>query len=116
MASSALSGPAGYLARHRLRLTLIIAVAEALLVIGGVLPGWTIYVLAGVAVAFWATSGRTYSSATVRHASWIFAASQTLAALVPLLLHFVKAVAYVVIAVLAILALVFLFSEREERA
>ena len=114
MASSAVSGPGGYLARRRLRIALIVAAAEAFLVLADILPGWTVLVLAAVAVGFWAVAGRTYQSATVRQGSWIFAASQALAALVPLLLHFLETVAYVVIAIVAILALVFLFADRRD--
>jgi hypothetical protein len=113
MAARAMSRPGRYLADHRLRLALIIAVVEALAVLVGILPNWSVFILAGVAVAFWATAGRSYQSNTVRQASWIFAASQVLAVLVPVLLIFVKAVAYVVIAILAILALIFLFTERD---
>jgi hypothetical protein len=116
MASSAVSGPAEYLARRRLRITLIVAAVEAFLVLVDVLPGWAVLVLAVVAVAFWAVAGRNYQSATVRQASWIFASSQLLAALVPLLLHFLEAVAWVVFALVAIVALVLLFSERHEDA
>ena len=113
MVASAVSRPGRYLADHRLRLSLSIAVVEGFLVLVGVLPRWVVIVMAGIAVAFWLTAGRTYRSNTVRQASWIFAASQVLAVLVPVLLFFVKAVAYVVIGILAILALVFLFTERD---
>ena len=48
----------------------------------------------------------------VRQASWIFAASQALVLLVPLLFGFFKTLAYVALAILAVVALFFLFTER----
>jgi hypothetical protein len=60
--------------------------------------------------------GRNYQSPTIRQASWIFAASQVFVLLVPLLFAFVKTLAYVVLAILAVVALVFLFTEREHPA
>jgi hypothetical protein len=115
MAFQAISRPGRFLADHRLRLSLSIAVVEAFLVLVDVLPNWTVFALAAIAVGFWVTAGRSYKSNTVRQASWIFAASQVLAVLVPVLLIFVKTVAYVVIAILAILALVFLITERDRQ-
>ena len=48
----------------------------------------------------------------MRHVAWIFAASQLLVLCVPIALSLVKAVAIAVIALLAIGALIFLFTER----
>jgi hypothetical protein len=50
----------------------------------------------------------------VRHAGWILAASQLLVLVVPLALSLLKAIAIGVIALLAIAALVFLFTERSK--
>ena len=72
------------------------------------------FALAVVAVAYWLMWGRNNESAFVRQGSWIFAASQVFVLLVPLALIFFKTVAYVALAVLAVLALVFLFTEREQ--
>ncbi len=110
-----LSKPARYLATHRLRLTLWIAVPEGLLVVLGVISGfkYVVYVLAVVAIVFWITTARRYQSSVARQASWIFAASQALAVLVPIVLIIAKWAAVTAIAILAIVALVFLFAERE---
>ena len=113
MASRAASSSGGYLRNHRLRISLWIAVVEGLLVVIGVIPEWAVFIVAAVAVAYWATAGRSYKSTMVRQASWIFAASQVFVMLVPLLFIFFKTVAYVVVAILAIAALFFLFAERE---
>jgi hypothetical protein len=109
-------GPGGFLAERRMRLSLGIAVGEGILVIGDVIPTWAIYVVAVAAVGYWVIWGRNSKSSSVRQASWIFAASQVLVLLVPILFAFVKTLAYVVLAILAVLALVFLFTEREHPA
>jgi hypothetical protein len=109
-------GPGGFLAERKMRLSLGIAVAEGILVIAEVIPKWAVYVVAIAAVGYWVIWGRNYKSPMVRQASWIFAASQVLVLLVPILFAFVKTLAYVVLAILAVLALVFLFTEREHPA
>ena len=110
------SGPGSFLAARRLRISLGIAVVEGLLVVVNVIPEWAVFVLAVAAVVYWWCRAATTSSATVRQASWIFAASQVFLVLVPLFFIFFKTVAYVALAVLAIVALVFLFTEREHHA
>ena len=101
-----------WLRGRRLRLTLWIAAAEGLLYLFHVLHWWEAAVLAVIAVVFWWFAGRSSRSYTVRQASWIFAATQLLVLCVPLALGLVKAVAVAVIALLAIVGLFLLFSER----
>jgi hypothetical protein len=104
----------GYLREHRLRLSLIIAVAEGLLVLVGVLPKLALYALAAIALAFWFGVARTYKSNTARQASWVFAASQSIAVLVPIVWQVTKLfVAVIVVAGIAVAALWFLFAERD---
>ena len=78
----------------------------------GVLHWWAAFGLAVVAVGFWWFVGRGNRNDSVRHVAWIFAASQLLVLCVPIALSLVKAVAIAVIALLAIAALIFLFTER----
>jgi hypothetical protein len=111
----AIRGPGGFLAERRMRLTLGIAVIEGILVVAEVIPEWAVFVVAIAAVGYWLVWGRNYQSPMVRQASWIFAASQALVLLVPLLFAFVKTLAYVVLAVLAVVAVIFLFTEREHQ-
>ncbi len=113
IAASSPSAPARYLRRHRVRITLWIAAAEGVLTLFHAIPHLAVYALAVVAIAFWAATGRTYRSLTARQASWIFAASQALAVLVPVVWFVARAVAIGVIVVLAIGALIFLFLDRE---
>jgi len=112
--ASAASRPGGYIRDHRLRISLWIAVVEGFLVVINIIPEWAVFIVAAVAVAYWATAGRNYKSSLVRQASWVFAASQVFVLLVPLLFIFFKTVAYVIVALLAIAALFFLFAEREK--
>jgi hypothetical protein len=116
MATPAISGPGGFLAERRIRLSLGIAIVEGILVIANVIPTWVVFVLAIAAVGYWLMWGRNYQSLMVRQASWIFAASQALVLLVPILFTFVKTLAYVVLAILVVVALIFLFTERERAA
>ena len=108
-----LSRPGKYLRDHRYRITLWIAAPEGLLVFLRVINHWVIYVLAVIAIVFWVTAARRYRSNTARQVSWIFAASQALAVLVPIFLFFAKWIAILSITVLAVGALVFLFTERD---
>ncbi len=101
-----------WLRERRLRITLWIAAIEGLLYLFHVLHWWAAVGLAVIAVGFWWFVGRTSRSDAVRHAAWIFAASQLLVLCVPIALSLLKAVAIAVIALLAVAALIFLFSER----
>jgi hypothetical protein len=104
--------PGRWLRDRRLRLTLWVALVEGLLYLVHVLHWWEAVVLAGVGVGFWWYAGRNSRSDLIRQASWIFAASQLLVLCVPIGLAILKAIAIGVIAILAIVALVFLFRER----
>ncbi len=111
--SRAVSKPAKYLRDHRFRITLWTAAIEGLLVFVHVIPHLAMYALAVIAIGFWMTLARRYRSATARQASWIFAASQALAVLIPVVLFIAKWIAISAIAVIAVIALVILFAERE---
>jgi hypothetical protein len=69
-------------------------------------------VLAVLAVGFWWTAGRSSRSYLLQQLSWILAASQLLVICVPIALSLVKALAIGVIAVLAIVGLVLLFTRK----
>jgi FtsH-binding integral membrane protein len=106
--------PSTSLRENRIKISLWIAVAEGLLTLVGLMPHWLVYVLAGVAIAFWAGAGRNYSSSLARQLSWIFAASQAAAVLVPIVWFVAKTAAIIAIAIIAVVALVYLFTEREQ--
>jgi len=56
--------------------------------------------------------GRSLRSDTARQAGWIAAASQALVVLVPVLVFIVGTIALVAVALLAVFALIVLFTER----
>jgi hypothetical protein len=100
-----------WLRQHRLRFTLWLAAAEGLLYIFGVLSFWPLVALAIIFVATWMWA-RNQRSDALREVTWILAVAQILVLLVPVAWAIVKTVAIVVVALLAIAALVFLFTER----
>ena len=101
-----------WLRMWRLRLALAVAIAEAVLVVAGVVPRLVALAVAVGAIAFYLSAGRNLRSDAARQASWIAAASQALVALVPVLVIVVGGLALVAVAILAVVALVILFSDR----
>ena len=101
-----------WLHAQRTRIAFWIAVAEAILLIFGVVsrPGALLVAVLVIVGYFWL--GRRIHSPLARDVFWIAAVSQALVALVPLLLFVVTAVAVVAVAILAVVALVVLFSGR----
>jgi len=107
------TSPATSLRQNRIKISLWVAVAEGLLTLVGLIPHWLVYVLAAVAIAFWAGAGRNYKSNLGRQLSWIFAASQAACVLVPIVWFLAKTAAIIAIAIIAVVALIYLFTERE---
>ena len=101
-----------WLRTRRLRIALWIAVLEGILVVVGVVPGWTALIVAGAVIAFHLFLGRQARSDAVRQASWIGAASQVCVALVPALVLVIGALALVAVVILAAVALLVLFADR----
>ena len=106
------SRPSRWLRERRLRVTFWVAAIEGLLYLVHVLHWWEAVALAVISIMFWWYAGRANRSDVVRQVSWIFAASQLLVLCVPLALAVVKAIAIGVVALLAIAALVLLFTRR----
>ena len=111
-----MTGPGQALRQNRIKISLWIAAAEGLLALVHVIPRWAIYVLAVVAVVVYVTSGRRYGSPTARNASWIFAVSQCAAVLVPVVWFVAKWLAITAMVAIAVVALIFLFMERDHTA
>ena len=95
-----------------MRITLWIAAIEGLLYLVGVLSWWIVVALAAITVLVWLYAGRTSSADLLRQVSWVLAASQLLVLCVPIAFWFVKAIAIGVVVLLAIAALIYLFTER----
>ena len=101
-----------WLRERRLRITLWIAAVEGLLYLVHVLHWWEAVVLAVLAVGFWWTAGRSSRSYLLQQITWILAASQLLVLCVPIALSILKAFAIGIIAVLAIVGLVLVFTRK----
>ncbi|MDQ3889833.1 MAG: hypothetical protein M3312_04685 [Actinomycetota bacterium] len=98
-------GRAGrWLRANRIRLALLIAVAETLLVVGNQLRWFSVLAIAGLVFAFHLVVGRRARYESVRQLSWAAAVSQTLPVLIPVLVVLVGTL--VVVAVVAVAAAV----------
>ena len=101
-----------WLRQHRLRLALWTAVAEGVLVLFDVIPGWVAVALAGALVLFYVVVGRRLSSESARQIAWVGAVSQLLVALVPALVALLTIAAIAALVIIAAVALVLLFADR----
>jgi hypothetical protein len=101
-----------WLRTRRLRVALWIAAIEGLLVIVHAIPRLTALIIAGAIVAIYLWAGSHIRSDAARQFTWIVAASQALVLLIPILLIFFWTLAVVAVAVLGVIALIALFSER----
>ena len=102
-----------WLRARRIRIAFWIAVIEGLLVALHVISWWLAVAIAIAVVASWFGFGHRIRSDTVRQGLWIGAVSQSLVALVPVLVAIVGTLALIVVALLAVVALVLLFSSRD---
>jgi hypothetical protein len=99
---------------RRTRIALWVAVIEGLLVaLTPDLTRWTVLVIGVIVLAFYVLAGRHMSWDVGRQLSWIAAASQALAILVVLLAAIVWVSAVVLVGILAIVALVYLFTDAK---
>ncbi|MDQ2982667.1 MAG: hypothetical protein M3R70_01900 [Actinomycetota bacterium] len=101
-----------WLRARRLRIAVWIALIEGLLIIVHAVPRLTALIVAGSIVAIYLWAGRRIDWDAGRQLGWIIATSQALVLLVPVFLIFVWTLAVVVVAILGVIALVALFSER----
>jgi hypothetical protein len=102
---------ARWLHERRLRLALVVALVESLLVIAGDLGWFPVVGLAVVAVVLYAVRDRLHFRA-VHELTWIFAASQLIAVVLPILWELVRVVAIVGLVLLAVVLLAFLLMDR----
>jgi hypothetical protein len=101
-----------WLRERRLRIALWIAVFEGLVVaLRGDVSRWTVVFVAVPVLALYVFAGRNIRWDAGRQIIWIVAASQVLALLVVILAFFITAIALVLVALFAIAALVYLFSD-----
>jgi hypothetical protein len=102
-----------WLRARRVRIAFWIAVVEGLLVVVHAISWWLAIAVALVLVVGWFSYGHRLRSDTVRQSAWIAAVSQALVAVVPVLVLIVGTLALIVVGLLAVVALVLLFSSRD---
>ncbi|MGH3070873.1 MAG: hypothetical protein ACRDNB_01220 [Gaiellaceae bacterium] len=96
----------------RLRIALIVALVEGVLVLFGEIDWWIVLLLAIGAVALYVTRGRSARRQEVRELSWMFAVSQLAVVLVPALALVLTALAVGLLVIVAVVALVVLLLDR----
>ena len=102
-----------WLRARRTRFALWLAVIEAIVVaLFHDASRWTVIGLAIIAWLLWLYAGRRSRSDSIRQVSWIFAASQLLAVLAVILAFIVFWTAIIAVAVFAVIALFFVFTDR----
>jgi hypothetical protein len=100
------------LRENRLRIALLVALVEGILVLVGEIPWWSVVLVAILAVAVYVATGRKAGREEVRELSWIFAVSQVAVVLVPALALVLTAFAVIALVVIAVVALVVLLRDR----
>jgi hypothetical protein len=101
-----------WLRRYRTRIALWIAVLEAVLIVFDVIPRWPAFFVALALLGLYVFVGRRLGSDTLRQSSWIGAVSQLLIVALPFLIALLTFAAFVALAILALVALGFLFLDR----
>ena len=97
---------------NRLRIALIVALVEGVLVLVGSIDWWVVVLLAILGVAVYVMAGRTARREEARELSWIVAVSQVAVVLVPALALVLTAFAVVALVLIAVVALVVLLRDR----
>ena len=101
-----------WLRERRLKLALVLALVEGILVIIDVIPAWLAILVGAAIVAYWFFAGRHHTWQLAREVSWTAAMSQVFVALVPLLAFVLTALAVVALVLIAVIALVALLADR----
>ena len=100
------------LREYRLRIALLVALVEGILVLVGSIDWWIVVLLAIAAVVAYVLWGRESRREEVREVSWIVAVSQVAVVLVPVLALVLTAFAVVALVLIAVVALVVLLQDR----
>jgi cytochrome b561 len=102
-----------WLRARRVRIALIIAAVEAIIVaFFHDVSRWTVIAVAIVATVLYWYAGRNSRSDGFRQVTWILAVSQLLAVLAALLAFIVFWTAIILVAIFAVVALFFVFTDR----
>ena len=101
-----------WLRERRVRVALWVAVIEGLLIVVHAIS-WPIALIVAIAVVvLYFSAGNRLRSDFAGQIAWIAAVSQALVALVPVFVFVVGTLALIIVALLAVVALVLLFSDR----
>jgi hypothetical protein len=106
------SGRGSWIRERRLRLALLIGLVETVFVVWGGLGWFWVLALAAAAVALYVFVARGARYQSLREVAWIFAASQLIAVIVPVLWAVAKFFAIVILVLMAGLLLVMLLMDR----
>jgi cellulose synthase/poly-beta-1,6-N-acetylglucosamine synthase-like glycosyltransferase len=106
------SRPGRWLRERRLRIALWVAVIEGIFIVFHQIPVAVAIVVGIAVVVLYFTQGDRLTSDTAGQVAWIGAVSQVLVMLVPIFLIVFASIALLVVAILAVAALVLLFSRR----
>jgi hypothetical protein len=102
-----------WLRARRVRIAFWIAVVEGLLVVVHAISWWAAIAVAVLVVVGWFAFGHRLRPDAARQAGWIAAVSQSLVALVPILVIVVGTLALILVGILAVVALILLFGSRD---
>jgi hypothetical protein len=108
------SRSARWLRERRLRIALLIAFIESLLVVTSSL-GWFWVVGAAILALVLYFIGRRSSSSAIHEGTWILAASQIISVIVPVLWELVKLLAILVLVLLGLFFLAILLLDKPRR-
>jgi hypothetical protein len=100
------------LRENRLKIAVVVALVEGVLVLVGAIDWWVVVLLAIAAVALYVWRGRSAARQELRETSWILAVSQLAVVLVPALVLVATALAIFALVALAVVALVVLLRDR----
>ena len=100
------------LRENRLRIALLLALVEGVLVLVGEIAWWSVVLVAILAVVLYVAAGRKAGRQELRELSWIFAVSQLAVVLVPTLALVLTAFAVFALVLLAVIALVVLLRDH----
>ncbi len=106
-----------WLAQRRFQFALWIAVVEGVIVAFSQNVSWVVVLIIAVPfILFYILAGRTLESDAGRQLAWIAGASQTFVVLLAVLFKIIGLLFIILIAILGVVALVFLYSDRPSRA
>jgi hypothetical protein len=103
-----------WLRERRLRIALLIAFIESLLVLFSDHGWWYVLVAAAIAIVLYFLGRRT-SSTAIHELTWIFATSQLISVLVPVLWVLVKTLAILVLVLIGLFLLAILLLDRPRK-